>query len=207
MTFATPAPRRSTSRGWRSTRSRDILGHSSPTITKLIYVKLTGRANAPPPTGWVICSRPDVGVIKGSGPTSEGRPCGVLAGAPPGTRAPNPRIKRHKPGSAVTRYRTKSRGSRLGPDCHRTGRLLSKLLSLVALVKGCYLASRRAGFALPGGVRPVQVQRPAGRTTWTGRTRSGCLRCAAEGRGLDAGIPESPGSGRAALAAGAISGW
>jgi hypothetical protein len=26
---------------------------------------------------------------------SEGRPCGVLAGAPPGTRTANPRIKRH----------------------------------------------------------------------------------------------------------------
>jgi hypothetical protein len=61
-------------------------------------------------------------------------------------------------------------------------------------------ASRRAGSARPGRVRPVQVERPAGRTTWTGRTRSGCLRCAM-GRRSGPGIPESPGSGGGAPAA------
>jgi hypothetical protein len=39
-------------------------------------------------------------------------------------------------------------------------------------------ASRRASFARPGRVRLVQVERPTGRTTWTRRARSGCLRCA-----------------------------
>src|SRR4051812_41100033 len=38
-------------------------------------------------------------------------------------------------------------------------------------------ASRRASFARPGRARLVQVERPAGRTTWTRRARSGCLRC------------------------------
>jgi hypothetical protein len=63
-------------------------------------------------------------------------------------------------------------------------------------------ASRRAGVARPGRARPVQVERPAGRTTWTGRARSGCLRCAAGSRGRAAGIPQRPGPGRDALAAG-----
>lgn len=40
-------------------------------------------------------------------------------------------------------------------------------------------ASRRAGFAPPGRARPVQVERPTGRTTRTRRARSGCLWCAA----------------------------
>jgi hypothetical protein len=62
-------------------------------------------------------------------------------------------------------------------------------------------ASRRAGFARPGRVRLVQVERPAGRTTWTRRARSGCVWCAA-GRRSAPGIPERPGPGLEALAAG-----
>jgi hypothetical protein len=64
-------------------------------------------------------------------------------------------------------------------------------------------ASRRAGFARSGRARRVQVERPAGRTTWTRRARSGCLRCAAGSPG--AGIPKRPGPGRVALAAGGYS--
>jgi hypothetical protein len=63
-------------------------------------------------------------------------------------------------------------------------------------------ASRRAGFAQPGRGRQVQAERPAGRTAWTWRARSGRLRCAAECRWLAAGIPERPSPGRVALAAG-----
>lgn len=63
-------------------------------------------------------------------------------------------------------------------------------------------ASRRASFARPDRVRLVQVERPTGRTTWTSRTRSGCLRCAT-GRGRSAGHPRAAGgSGRVAPAAG-----
>jgi hypothetical protein len=62
-------------------------------------------------------------------------------------------------------------------------------------------ASRRAGFARPGRARLVQVERPAGRTTWTSRARPGCLRCAM-GRGARPDIPESPGSRGGAPAAG-----
>jgi hypothetical protein len=64
-------------------------------------------------------------------------------------------------------------------------------------------ASRRASFAQPGRARLVQVERPTGRTTWTRRARSGCLRCAT-GRGSGPGIPESPGSRGGAPAAGGI---
>src|SRR4051794_3446690 len=49
-------------------------------------------------------------------------------------------------------------------------------------------ASRRASLAQPGRARPVQVERPPGRTAWTGRARSGCLRCAT-GRSGTAGHP------------------
>jgi hypothetical protein len=84
----------------------------------------------------------------------------------------------------------------------RTALLLSTLLSLIILVRSCYSASRHAGFALPGGLRLVQVERPAGRMTRTRRAWSGRLRCAAGRRGLDAGIPERPNPGRAAPAAG-----
>ena len=63
-------------------------------------------------------------------------------------------------------------------------------------------ASRRAGSVLPGRARPVQVERPAGRTTWTGRARSGCLRCATGGA-ESAGHPGAARvQGRVALAAG-----
>ena len=65
-------------------------------------------------------------------------------------------------------------------------------------------ASRRAGFALPGRARLVQVERPAGRTTWTRRAWSGCLRWATGSPRTEAGIPERPGPGLEALAAG---GW
>lgn len=102
----------------------------------------------------------------------------------------------------MTGYCRKNRGSRLGPDWHRTARLLSTLLSLIALVKSCYSASRRAGAALPGRVRVVQVECPAGRMTRTRRAWSVRLRCVAERRGPDAGIPERPDLGRAAPAAG-----
>jgi hypothetical protein len=61
-------------------------------------------------------------------------------------------------------------------------------------------ASRRAGFARPGRVRLVQVERPAGRTTWTRRARSCCLRCAM-GRDARPDIPESPRSRGGAPAA------
>jgi hypothetical protein len=63
-------------------------------------------------------------------------------------------------------------------------------------------ASRRAGFAQPGRGRRVQAERPTGRTAWTRRARSGRLRCAAGGRWPPTGIPERPGPGRVALAAG-----
>src|SRR5215207_2377430 len=75
-------------------------------------------------------------------------------------------------------------------------RFLPKLGSLPAVP-----ASRRASFARPGRVRLVQVERPTGRTTWTRRARSGCLRCAM-GRGARPDIPESPGSRGGAPAAG-----
>jgi hypothetical protein len=41
------------------------------------------------------------------------------------------------------------------------------------------LASRRAGSTRPGRACPVQMERPTGRTTWTGQARSGYLWCAA----------------------------
>jgi hypothetical protein len=63
-------------------------------------------------------------------------------------------------------------------------------------------ASRRAGTARPGHARLVQVERPTGRTTWTRRAWSGCLRCAAGSPRAEVGIPERPGPGREALAAG-----
>ncbi len=62
-------------------------------------------------------------------------------------------------------------------------------------------ASRRASLARPGRARLVQVERPTGRTTWTRRARSGCLRCAM-GRGAGPGIPELPGFVGGAPAAG-----
>jgi hypothetical protein len=73
---------------------------------------------------------------------------------------------------------------------------------MIAAVRWIGRASRRAGFALPGRARLVQVERPAGRTTWTRRAWSGCLRCAAGSPRAEAGIPERPGPGRDALAAG-----
>jgi hypothetical protein len=63
-------------------------------------------------------------------------------------------------------------------------------------------ASRRAGSARPGRVHLVQVERLTSRTTWTRRTWSGCLRCAAGSPRGAAGIPERPGPRREALAAG-----
>jgi hypothetical protein len=62
-------------------------------------------------------------------------------------------------------------------------RILPKLGSLPAVP-----ASRRASFARPGRVRLVQVERPTGRTTWTRRTRSGCLRVC-DGSRCSAGHP------------------
>jgi hypothetical protein len=57
--------------------------------------------------------------------------------------------------------------------------------------------------ALLGRVRLVQVERPAGRTTWTRRARSSCLRCATGSRrGL--GHPGAPGSRGGAPAAGGV---
>ena len=61
-------------------------------------------------------------------------------------------------------------------------------------------ASRRASFARPGRACLVQVERPTGRTTWTRQARSGCLRGAMGYRG--GAIPERPGSGGGAPAAG-----
>jgi hypothetical protein len=58
--------------------------------------------------------------------------------------------------------------------------------TLMALVA---LASRRAGPPLPGRACPVQVERPTGRTTWTGQARSGGLRCAAGDRSAVARHP------------------
>ena len=52
------------------------------------------------------------------------------------------------------------------------------------------VASRRASFARPGRACLVQVERPAGRTTWTRQARSGGLRCAMGHR--DPAIPERP---------------
>ena len=64
-------------------------------------------------------------------------------------------------------------------------------------------ASRRAGFALPGRVCPVQVERPTGRTTWTRQTRSGRLWCATGSQRAAAGHPRvARVQGRGALAAG-----
>ena len=72
-------------------------------------------------------------------------------------------------------------------------------------VSTAVLASRRAGLPRPGRVRPVQVERPTGRTTWTGRARSGCLWCAT---GSPASFSHLPGAarvpGRVALAAGGL---
>jgi hypothetical protein len=65
-------------------------------------------------------------------------------------------------------------------------------------------ASRRASPARPGRACLVQVERPTGRTTWTRQARSGCLRCVMGSPGRGVGIPEQPGPGRVALAAG---GW
>src|SRR5205823_715795 len=63
-------------------------------------------------------------------------------------------------------------------------------------------ASRRAGFARPVRAELVQVERPTGRTTWPSSARSGGLRYATGRRARAAGIPERPGPGREALAAG-----
>jgi hypothetical protein len=63
------------------------------------------------------------------------------------------------------------------------------------------VASRRAGIAPPDRGCPVQVERPTGRTTWTGQTRSGRLRCVTGCRSQWAS-QSSPGPGRVALAAG-----
>jgi hypothetical protein len=86
----------------------------------------------------------------------------------------------------------------------RVGKPRSNLRSLPAAVKRHrrppVRASRRASFARPGRARVGKVERPTGRTTFPTRPWSGGLRCAS-GR-LSAGIPERPGPGRAALAAG-----
>jgi integrase len=51
---------------------QDILGHSSPTITKLIYVEVTRHR---PPTSSLTCSMPDVGVThSGQGRSNDDRP-------------------------------------------------------------------------------------------------------------------------------------
>src|SRR3954471_6926301 len=63
------------------------------------------------------------------------------------------------------------------------------------------VASRRASFARPGRARVGKVERPTGRTTFPTRARSGCLWWAM-GRRVGPGIPESPGSGGGAPAAG-----
>jgi integrase len=80
---------------------QDVLGHSSPTITKTIYVDATGRSSGTPSTGSAsssrIRSRADVSrplgsnagvnTIKGRHPDLGNRP--VSCCAPEGTRTPN----------------------------------------------------------------------------------------------------------------------
>jgi hypothetical protein len=85
--------------------------------------------------------------------------------------------------------RTAQGRPRIGLDVHRRS------------AHSAVAASRRAGSALPGRARVVKVERPTGRTTFATRARSGGLRCAM-GRGAGPGIPESPGSGGGAPAAG-----
>lgn len=63
-------------------------------------------------------------------------------------------------------------------------------------------ASRRAGPALPGRADLVQVERPAGRTTWTRSARSGGLRCATGTRSRPRHPRVAEGPGRVAPAAG-----
>ena len=82
-------------------------------------------------------------------------------------------------------------GNGLAPSLHRAILKACRLL-IVRGSSGMWagVASRRASSAQPGRVCLVQVERPAGRTTWTRQTRSGCLRCAMGWR--DPAIPEQP---------------
>jgi hypothetical protein len=61
----------------------------------------------------------------------------------------------------VTGYRWKNRVSRLGMDCHSTARLLSTLLSLIALVRRCCSASR---LAASGVRRKAECQKSVSRS-------------------------------------------
>jgi hypothetical protein len=76
---------------------------------------------------------------------------------------------------------------------------------LTATRCGAEVASRRAGSALPGRACPRQARRrrPRSGLVWRGQVWSGCLGCAAGGRG-GSWHPRAPGPGRVALAAG---GW
>ena len=75
------------------------------------------------------------------------------------------------------------RADNLDPDEKPIDPLASCVRSHTRIVSGLTKCGVMPGFPsrrfpLPGRVRPVQVERPTGRTTWTGRTRSGGLRCA-----------------------------
>jgi hypothetical protein len=146
--------------------------------------------------------RPMGAVCKTVAKASEVR---ILHPPPPGGTAPD--LRKHVRGprrqSPVESSRIRSVASASGPIVGRfpvSATLLLIVHALIRIVSG--RPSRRAGLPRPGRVRPVEVERPAGRPTWTGRTRSGCLRCAAGTRAGPAAIPERPGPGLEALAAG-----